>query len=649
MAVGTVSTSILTDIANAIRYQAGVATTYKPREMAEAVAALDGTDAGQYQEQPYMALESGVLPESVFSDIASAIRGQNGESTLYTPGDMAAAILALEWDVGYKIRALLLDDGTLEINYYERRTSVTGGRIVQVFEIDPAGYSSASARSYDSIKLLVKKVYIDSTIAGLGIKNCNYWFNAFSNCTEVRGFENLSGMTSANQMFTSCTSLETIYATSFSNSGLSGSLMFNSCNRLVGGTDGFVPSQTSGASVCKLGAGGVLTDPNDDRRTWFWAHFYADGEGVLTATSTPDATRELVASGRICAIGKYVGLGFTPWDGVTGPTHRQHLTSATFAADMATFSYLNFNYLFYSCTNLASVNGLGNLSGVRSMRYTFSSCAFTTIDLRGFDPSTLMDLFYTFSGCSHMTTIYADATGHCLRAGSRARNASTRARLHWWAETGPHGRAARRRTRTSASTRRARRGTSQRASGCGKHQDTAFCHFIEERVDVLVDALQLSVDGVEDKPVSKSRLRYKTPLELLVRVLRKSNPLRIVDGHGVLREDHLACINGGGGRVGGEQHRPELRHPLVIRTDGDCVLDGNSLFDPLNGIAQPHDDLYEHRAHRHRAEVDEVVSLVVHALNNLGDRLLILADAAELQEVEQPHHGRGQPHGGRHV
>ncbi len=64
--------------------------------------------------------------------------------------------------------------------------------------------------------------------------------------------ENLSGVTSANQMFTSCGSLETIYATSFSNTGLSGSLMFNSCNRLVGGTDGFVPSTTSSASVCKL-------------------------------------------------------------------------------------------------------------------------------------------------------------------------------------------------------------------------------------------------------------------------------------------------------------------------------------------------------------------------------------------------------------
>ncbi len=410
MAVGTVSTSILTDIANAIRYKAGVATLYKPREMAAAVSALDGTDAGDYQEQPYMALESGVLPESVFSDIADAIRGQNGLSTLYQPGDMAAAILALEWDVGLKPRAVLTSLGTLEFNFVDGRHCYSGGVPVNAWEIDPAGYSSAAARPYDSIKLQVKKVVIHSSWPQVGMRKADYLFNAFQSMTEVSGFENMSGITSAAQMFSSCSSLETIYATSFSNTGLSGSLMFNGCYKLVGGADGFVPSSTSGASVCKIGTGGVLTDPNADARTWFWAHFYDDGEAVLTASSSPDPTRTLRASGRICAIGKYVGLGFTPWTGTTGPTHRQHLTSVTFAADMATFSYLNLIYLFYTCTNLASVTGLGNLSGVRSMRYTFSSCAFSTIDFRGFDPSHLTDLFYTFSGCSHLTTIYADST-----------------------------------------------------------------------------------------------------------------------------------------------------------------------------------------------------------------------------------------------
>ena len=410
MAVGTISTRVLTDIANSIRYQAGVATLFKPREMVAAVLALDGTNAGGYVAQPYMQLESGVVSEHVFEDIADAIRAQNGLSVTYQPGDMAAAILALTWDVGYKVRALLLSDGTLEFNYYDRQRTVHGGTISQVFEVDVNGYSSAGARPWDSVKLLVERVYIDSSIAAVGISNCSYWFNAFANCTEVSGFENLSGMTSAAQMFGSCSALETIYATSFDNTGLSGSMMFSGCSRLVGGADGFVPTNTSGASVCKLGSGGVLTDPSADGRHWFWAHFYQDGGAVLTASATPEAGRALRASGRICAEARYQGLGFTPWTGMTGSTHRQYLTSAVFAADMASFSYLNLIYIFYSCTNLASITGLGNLLGVRSLRYAFSSCAVTTLDFRGFDPSTLTDLFYCFSGCSSLVTIYADST-----------------------------------------------------------------------------------------------------------------------------------------------------------------------------------------------------------------------------------------------
>jgi len=129
------------------------------------------------------------------------------------------------------------------------------------------------------------------------------------------------------------------------------------------------------------------------------------------ASVTRYASSRLVPpDGWICAIGKYAGLGFTPWTGTTRPTHRHHLTSVTFATEMASFSYLNLISLFYSYTNLASITELGNLSNVRQMRYTFSSCAFTTIDFRDFGPSTLTDLFYTFSGRSHLTAIYEDPT-----------------------------------------------------------------------------------------------------------------------------------------------------------------------------------------------------------------------------------------------
>ena len=127
MTVGTIATSILTDIANAIRFQAGVATLYKPSQMAAAVLALDGTNAGNYAAQQYKQLQSGVLSDSVFEDIADAIRAQNGLSTQYQPGDMAAAILALTWDVGLKPRAVLPSTGVLEFNYVDRRRIVSGG------------------------------------------------------------------------------------------------------------------------------------------------------------------------------------------------------------------------------------------------------------------------------------------------------------------------------------------------------------------------------------------------------------------------------------------------------------------------------------------------------------------------------------------
>ena len=44
------------------------------------------------------------------------------------------------------------------------------------------------------------------------------------------------------------------------------------------------------------------------------------------------------------------------------------------------------------------------------MRFMFASTAVQALDFRGFDPSTLTDLFYCFSGCGSLTTIYADST-----------------------------------------------------------------------------------------------------------------------------------------------------------------------------------------------------------------------------------------------
>lgn len=274
--LGLIGNSVLTDIANAIRTQNGGTALYKHSEMAAAVLALDGTQEGDALSKT-ASEGGGIVDDAYFSAIADAIRAQNGLSVTYTPPEMAPAILALEWDVGYKPRAVLLADGTLEFNYLEKRRAVTAGKVVTAYEISTEGYASASARPWSEVKLTITKVVIDPSFTQAGCTNADYWFNAFAACREVRGFENLAGITSFVQSFVSCSELRSIFCDpSYDSTGVSGSLMFSGCSRLVGKT-GFVPSQTTAASALKFGDNGVLVDPDDDPREWFWGTLYADG------------------------------------------------------------------------------------------------------------------------------------------------------------------------------------------------------------------------------------------------------------------------------------------------------------------------------------------------------------------------------------
>lgn len=225
--------------------------------------------------------------------------------------------------------------------------------------------------------------------------------------TEVVGFQYLSGMTTAKQCFVSRTDLESVYATSFDTSALTaGYQMFYGCQKLVGGTDGTVVGNLTVYSIYRLGEGGVLTDPGNDTRQWFWGTVYADGCLEISASSDVTWSRGRGArAGRAQA--KYQLASGLPWS-----DEKDRFTKVKVKADMATarFTELNMNYWFYAYGDVTSFEGLGNLRSVSRMRHAFSSCtAVTELDLTGFDPSSLTDLFYAFAGCSALTTIYVDA------------------------------------------------------------------------------------------------------------------------------------------------------------------------------------------------------------------------------------------------
>ena len=302
MAVGTVSKALLTEIANAIREQNGQQARYMPLEMSSRVLEMDGTREGVGLVAAPEA-GTGILSEVVFELLADAIRTQNGSAATYTPAEMPAAIRALTWDTGVKMRALLLSDGTLELNYRDGRSSdVEGAVILEGWEIPAEGFSSSSDIPWRTRRSEVLRALIDSDFAGGGLTNASHLFQSLQQMTEVRGFEALEGALSFDQVFSSCPSLESVYAARWERTGeQTGNLGLYGCNRLVGGM-GYSPEYGEDIDGhLGFGEDGILTDPAADAREWVACHLYADGELVLTLDPEPEEGHEVALSSRMCA------------------------------------------------------------------------------------------------------------------------------------------------------------------------------------------------------------------------------------------------------------------------------------------------------------------------------------------------------------
>lgn len=412
MGMGLIGEGVLGDIANAIREQNGTSTTYKPSEMAAAVTALDGTSGGNATTAT-LGSATGVVGDSIFSAIADAIRGQNGLTTKYKPGEMAQAIRDLVWDTGLKARALLLSDGTLELNYLDGRQVKSGsGKVLSAWEVPMTAFSSMTERPWDGVRGEVTRVYVDASFATavseLGITDISFWFASMTGLLEVEGFQNLSGIKTAKQAFASCGELRTIWATSFDTSAVtSASMAFYACYQLMGGGLAISTgsSGTAAAGFAVGGSKGLLTDPSDDARDWAYGWLYADGDLVVTATSSADSTRELLCGGSLMANARHNALGGLPWH-----DRRSEIESVTFADDLAGITDLCLDYWFYNLSaSTLAFSGRENVHATSLSFFLNGSVNLTELDLTGLDPSGILYWNYALSGMSALTTIYVDA------------------------------------------------------------------------------------------------------------------------------------------------------------------------------------------------------------------------------------------------
>jgi hypothetical protein len=409
MALGLIDRSVLYDIANAIREQNGTGSTYLPSAMADAVEALDGSSEGSATTADLLT-GTGVINDAVFSAIADAIRAQNGLSTTYKPGEMAQAIRDLTW-TKYVPRAVYDGDGLLEINYYS--SPHTSGYFKttyeQYWEIDPTGYSKASEVPWYSMRDEISSVYIDDSMLDVEIPNISYWFFSMQNLVDVSGFDYLTGVTQCDQLFSGCGQLRSVFTMEgdFDQSGItSATYPFNGCYNLVGGHL-TVPTNTSSYTLLTNASGGVLTDTSTDdgdERVWVDGTYYDDGSVYVHGYNSAEGVSE-VASGKVCANAHYRSSSALPW-----ADYKSSITSIHFGASLDKVSGLVMDYWFYNLKATAVTFEGWQYVHPSSMSYLLNgSLNMTVLDLTGLDASGCAYWNYAFSAMSALTTIYVDS------------------------------------------------------------------------------------------------------------------------------------------------------------------------------------------------------------------------------------------------
>lgn len=401
MGMGIIGESVLGDIANAIREQNGGSATYRPADMAAAIAALDGTKSGKGATRA-LGGSSGVVSDSVFSAIAGAIRGQNRLATKYRPGEMARAIRDLSWDTGLKPRAVLYNGGkNLELNYLDGPQTYYDDTVERSWELSPAGYAKDTDVPWHDCREQITFVRIDPSLAAVSFPDISHWFQGMSSLTNLTGFDHISGATKASQTFSGDSELRSISCdAAYSSSITSASIPFYGCRKLVGGHL-TVAKDTSGASAFTTGANGLLVCDGDDARAWARAQLYTNGKLEIDTGWGGGTTPDVMASGSICVNARYNALGSMPWH-----EFRDKLMYVVFGSGLSSVEGLCTDYWFYNTkSSHLYFSGWQNLRPV-SMEFMFNgSVNLESLDLRGLNPSTIKRWNNAFAGMSALTTI----------------------------------------------------------------------------------------------------------------------------------------------------------------------------------------------------------------------------------------------------
>ena len=190
----------------------------------------------------------------------------------------------------FRARALLLDDGTLELTYLGDESSPNGGVVAVAFDVVEGCAKVADVPWHGSMKD-ISALVMDSSFTGAGIKDVSYWFYAATNLASVSGMRYLGGLTGLRYTFTSCTALAELDLRGFALGG-NADLYFtfgacNSLERILADADWVLPALSSGYQTfynCTSLVGGNGTAYSSSRSAGSYLVVDQEGSpGYLTA------------------------------------------------------------------------------------------------------------------------------------------------------------------------------------------------------------------------------------------------------------------------------------------------------------------------------------------------------------------------------
>lgn len=268
----------------------------------------------------------------------------------------------------------------------------------------------------------IQTVVFDESFKHARPKSCGQWFYCFEGLTKIEHLDylNTSEVENMREMFSKCTSLETLDLSSFNTEKVTNmfEMFVGSTNlRTINLPKGFIGSNVTDlngmfrgcASLTELDLSGSNAEKVKDMG---WMFYGCDALSNLNLsgfkTGSLTDMRYLFSS---CQSLESLDLSGFNTENVSSMVSMFSLCSSLRSLDLSSFNtskVIDMNLMFYNCTNLESIDlSSFDTENLQRMDYMFCSCTkLEMLDLSSFATPNMTSMLSAFQYCKNLKTIY---------------------------------------------------------------------------------------------------------------------------------------------------------------------------------------------------------------------------------------------------